>query len=799
MGEPIGDMSRRGRDGLAMYHGGGKDSPDPPDYSQMAAASEKAAQLGADLGNKQLAESKRQYELNYATTKPVVDAQLDLMAQTKRQGDDYYNYSRSIRPAERAMMADAFGLSAGGLSSYQSKLNAVDAARGKEAFTANQQKQLADQQAAQQRSAQAQRDELNAQRTSLATTYANDLARLPQATTQQGVDTYGNPISVASTQVDPARAALDQNYKTQLAALDQRLSGLASAAAPKTAAGYKLPGSQIVGNKFFSNGVGYTVRTAEDGSATLLNSAGTVIGNVDARGRVTNSKNAAITNAYLNTRNSGGEIGGQLGAYKDNQYFANGQAYYLDESADGRVTLYNAAGKPAASYTTDKKGNPIFTGNAKLLQQAISDRAYKAPQAQLSGNTATVGGKSYSVSQTQAGTNILDANGQVIASIDAAGKVTGDQTIGTAVAGQMQEYTGQPDSVRLQNEADDYAATQLMEANAAQRAKEQGIVDEQALLDAQGRAGIQAAQQGLRSTVEASDTDIYGRDAKNIENMVGTALADSRAGYANSLNQALRQGMRYGYSPAKLAAMGGASATANASQQAAAANSTRQNQINATRGRFTQGAELGLNAATANQGLRQADFARNRGYNTQDKAINWAKQLDSVGMSRGMPGFSQGAYSLANQSGNSAVQNQMQPGQALLGGMAQGAQMQQTGMGQNIQGLSGILSSQTSLARQDDSGGGLLGAGLGLAGQLGAAWIKSSDRRLKESVALVGKDERTGLRLYEFNYIDDDTRYRGVMADEVEAVMPDAVVYDDMGFASVDYGMLGIEMVEVQS
>ena len=721
MGEPIGDMSRRGRDGLAMYHGGGKDSPDPPDYSQMAAASEKAAQLGADLGNKQLAESKRQYELNYATAKPVVDAQLDLMAQTKRQGDDYYNYSRSIRPAERAMMADAFGLSAGGLSSYQSKLNAVDAARGKEAFTANQQKQLADQQAAQQRSAQAQRDELNAQRTSLATTYANDLARLPQATTQ-GMDVYGNPVSVASTQVDPARAALDQNYKTQLAALDQRLSGLASAAAPKTAAGYKLPGSQIVGNKFFSNGVGYTVRTAEDGSATLLNSAGTVIGNVDARGRVTNSKNAAITNAYLNTRNSGGEIGGQLGAYKDNQYFANGQAYYLDESADGRVTLYNAAGKPAASYTTDKKGNPIFTGNAKLLQQAISDRAYKAPQAQLSGNTATVGGKSYSVSQTQAGTNILDANGQVIASIDAAGKVTGDQTIGTAVAGQMQEYTGQPYSVRLQNEADDYAATQLMEANAAQRAKEQGIVDEQALLDAQGRAGIQAAQQDLRSTVEASDTDIYGRDAKNIENMVGTALADSRAGYANSLNQALRQGMRYGYSPAKLAAMGGASATANASQQAAAANNTRQNQINATRGRFTQGAELGLNAATANQGLRQADFARNRGYNTQDKAISWAKQLDSIGMGKGMPGASQGAYSLANQSGNSAVQNQMQPGNALMTGMAQGANMQQTGMGQNIQGLNGILNAQTSVYNNSQGGDGGAGMVVGLASAAATAF-----------------------------------------------------------------------------
>ncbi len=40
-------------------------------------------------------------------------------------------------------------------------------------------------------------------------------------------------------------------------------------------------------------------------------------------------------------------------------------------------------------------------------------------------------------------------------------------------------------------------------------------------------------------------------------------------------------------------------------------------------------------------------------------------------------------------------------------------------------------------------------------------------------------------------------RFRGVMADEVEPRFPNAVVYDDMGFASVNYQMLGIEMKEV--
>lgn len=80
-----------------------------------------------------------------------------------------------------------------------------------------------------------------------------------------------------------------------------------------------------------------------------------------------------------------------------------------------------------------------------------------------------------------------------------------------------------------------------------------------------------------------------------------------------------------------------------------------------------------------------------------------------------------------------------------------------------------------------------------------ASGIFGSDRRLKTHIVAVGRDERTGLTLYEFAYLGatDGRRYRGVMADEVERIDPQAVVYDDLGFASVDYARLGIEMVEV--
>jgi len=74
----------------------------------------------------------------------------------------------------------------------------------------------------------------------------------------------------------------------------------------------------------------------------------------------------------------------------------------------------------------------------------------------------------------------------------------------------------------------------------------------------------------------------------------------------------------------------------------------------------------------------------------------------------------------------------------------------------------------------------------------------ASDRRLKESIEQVGVDGATGLPVYEFQYIGQpEKRYRGVMADDVEGVMPEAVITGSDGYKMVDYDMLGISMQEV--
>lgn len=237
------------------------------------------------------------------------------------------------------------------------------------------------------------------------------------------------------------------------------------------------------------------------------------------------------------------------------------------------------------------------------------------------------------------------------------------------------------------------------------------------------------------------------------ERAAGQAAADARQGTTQQQNQLIRQGLRYGWSPSKLAVL--------SSSQAAA---------------------QGLSVASAMNQARE-----------KEKSLGYAKKLDVAGLYRGLPGASQGAYSVAVGAGNSAGQNQMQPGQVAMQGMGQGANTIATGRSLYQQGLGTILNAQTSVYNNSQQGGLDVGGLLSGAASLYAA----SDRRLKDNIEQVGVDEATGLNLYEFNYKGEATRYVGVMADEVEKVMPEAVGEGDGGFKYVDYDMLGIEFKEV--
>ena len=80
-------------------------------------------------------------------------------------------------------------------------------------------------------------------------------------------------------------------------------------------------------------------------------------------------------------------------------------------------------------------------------------------------------------------------------------------------------------------------------------------------------------------------------------------------------------------------------------------------------------------------------------------------------------------------------------------------------------------------------GAGALGAGAGA----GAASLVLSDRRLKSRIIKVGIHP-LGIGIYEYDIFGE--RQRGVMADEVLTVRPEAVLRHPTGYLLVDYGRL---------
>jgi len=98
-------------------------------------------------------------------------------------------------------------------------------------------------------------------------------------------------------------------------------------------------------------------------------------------------------------------------------------------------------------------------------------------------------------------------------------------------------------------------------------------------------------------------------------------------------------------------------------------------------------------------------------------------------------------------------------------------------------------------------------AGLGTAGIAGLGLYNAmsgntSDIRAKENIEAVGWLPN-GLPVYEFEYKAEfkdkagHGRYRGVMAHDVEEIMPQAVNVDSNGYKLVSYPMLGIKMEQV--
>ena len=212
--------------------------------------------------------------------------------------------------------------------------------------------------------------------------------------------------------------------------------------------------------------------------------------------------------------------------------------------------------------------------------------------------------------------------------------------------------------------------------------------------------------------------------------------------------------------------------------------------VNPNSGRFAS------TQSQANLGLAAQRAAAMTGTRQQAQQMGYARKLDVAGLGRGLPGASTAAYGGATNAGNAAANSYMMPGNQFTQGFGSGASMIGQGLGQQIQGQSQILNTQgnlygQSMQNQAEMTGALVGAGA-------RGVMMLSDARVKENIKQVGTHFRTQLPIYEFNYTHiPDKRFRGVMAQDVEKVFPDAVETMHDGIKVVNYAMLGMEMEEV--
>lgn len=209
-------------------------------------------------------------------------------------------------------------------------------------------------------------------------------------------------------------------------------------------------------------------------------------------------------------------------------------------------------------------------------------------------------------------------------------------------------------------------------------------------------------------------------------------------------------------------------------------------------------------------GLRSQGFDTAAGLAGQDLSRGFQAQM--ANQQAGLQGAGlnlQGAGLLGNLGGQLQGMNQADASALMNLGLTQqqlqqqqlDAPMQRMLMQQDLRNQAlGIVPGGTGgTGAPRDRFGQLIGAGGAVLG--GMATGSSgffSDRRLKENIVKVGVDENTGLNLYDFSYIGESRRYRGVMADEVEkAGYNSAVIVGENGFKKVKYQELGLAMQEV--
>ncbi len=212
----------------------------------------------------------------------------------------------------------------------------------------------------------------------------------------------------------------------------------------------------------------------------------------------------------------------------------------------------------------------------------------------------------------------------------------------------------------------------------------------------------------------------------------------------------------------------------------------------------TSGRYQGMMRATGVDSAAMEAAAANRA-RTAAEQLGWAKRMDATALAQGQFGNQATSTGLALTAGNQALMSGQVPIQnagAMSSSMqgAYGGAMQ----GWNQVGQLGVdkykadVSAYSAKQQADATAAAGMGQALGTAGAL----IYKSDRRLKTDIQRLGTLEKWDIGVYSFKYVDSlkdeygDKTYVGVMADEVEQVLPEAVITMADGYKAVNYDLV---------
>jgi hypothetical protein len=283
----------------------------------------------------------------------------------------------------------------------------------------------------------------------------------------------------------------------------------------------------------------------------------------------------------------------------------------------------------------------------------------------------------------------------------------------------------------------------------------------------QGLAAQQASNQAIGQNFGQGMTASNAANAAVQQNQNAALQQQAAANQAQAQQYAQAQGNAQFANQAQLAGFG-----ANLQNQQAANAAIGQNYQQGMGTQAAQNQALAQNQATAAQQQQLANAAQLQQYNQNLGGAQFANSAATQELQKQLALRNQPLNEITGLMSGSQLQmpqfqgynpTNIAPAPVFAGAQAQGAaNMQNYGIQQS-------------------------GANATTSGLFGLAGAALSDRRLKSNIERIGT-HKLGIGVYEYDILGE--RQQGVMADEVEKVMPEAVLMHPSGYKMVNYGLL---------